>query len=119
MIEKRASSWCSRVTVGTKRDGTPRFCVVYRHTTNVFLVRESWSILDIESRIHSAGDTHFILVFDVHLESQQLPIKHADVPRTACLTAKGICFCTLTIQSRQCSVVLRLLCGQNLLSIRS
>ena len=73
----------------TKKDGSPRFCIDYRSTLNKFLVKESWPLPDIESRINSVGGARFISVLDVHSAYHQLPINEGDIPKTAFLTTKG------------------------------
>ena len=45
-----------------KADGPPRFCVDYRTTVNKFLVRETWPMPDIESRIDTVGGANVISV---------------------------------------------------------
>ena len=89
IVEKRASPWSSPTTVVTKRSGEPRFCIDYRGTINKSLVKESWPIPDIESRIDSVGGARFISVLDLQSAYHQLKIKDDDVPKTAFSTTKG------------------------------
>ena len=65
IIEKRPSEWGPPVCIVAKANGSPRFCVDYRTTINKFLVRETWPMPDIESRIDTVGGANFITVYDV------------------------------------------------------
>ena len=65
IVEKKPSEWGSPVCIVAIADGSPRFCVDYRTTTNKFLVRETWPMPDIESHIDAVGGANFITVCDV------------------------------------------------------
>ena len=100
IIENNPSAWGSTVcivakaggsTVCTvaKAGGSPRFCVNYRNTINIFLVREIWPMPDIESHIDTVGVTECITVCDVQSAYWQIPIKKKYCHKTAFVTSKG------------------------------
>ena len=49
IIEKRPSSWGSPCTIVAKSNGSPRFCVEYRHTLDRRIIRKSWPMPNLES----------------------------------------------------------------------
>ena len=65
IIEKSPSAWGSLVCILAKADGSLRFYVDHRNTSNKFLVRETWPMPDIESHIDTVGGAKFITVCDV------------------------------------------------------
>ena len=93
IIEERTSAWGSPVTIVSKADGSPRFCVDYRNTLNRHLVRKTWPMPNLETHLDSVGGAKFITVADVHGTFHQLPVADADIESTAFVTAKGkYCF---------------------------
>ena len=44
VIKERPSPWGSPCTLVAKKNGSPRFCVDYRHTLNRHIVRNSWPL---------------------------------------------------------------------------
>ena len=92
-IEERTSAWGSPVTIVSKADGSPRFCVDYSNTPNRHLVRKTWPMANIETHLDSVGGAKFITVADVQSVFHQLPVADADIESTAFVTAKGkYCF---------------------------
>ena len=89
IVENKPSKWGSPVCIVAKADGSPRFCVDYRTTINKFLVRETWSMPDIESRIDTVGGVNLITVCDVQSAYWQIPIAKKDCHKTASVTSKG------------------------------
>ena len=89
IIEKSPSAWGSRVCIVAKADSAPRFCIDYRSTINKFLVRETWSMPDIESHIDTVGVAKFITVWDVQSAYRQKPIAKKDCHKTVFVTSKG------------------------------
>ena len=65
IIEQRPSPWGSPVTIVTKADGSPRFCVDYRSTNNEHLVRKTRPVHDIEAHIDTVGGAQYVTVGDV------------------------------------------------------
>ena len=65
IIEGRPSAWGSPVTVVSKADGSPRFCVDYRNTLNRQLIRKTWPMPNIETHLDAVGRAKFITVADV------------------------------------------------------
>ena len=65
IVEKIPSAWASPVCIVAKADGTPRFCVDYRTHINTFLIRETWSMPDIESHIDIVDGAKFITECDI------------------------------------------------------
>ena len=89
IVKKKPSEWGSSVCIVAKADGSPRFCVDYRTTINKFLVRETWPMPDIESRIDTVGGANFITVYDVQSAYWQIPIAKKDCHKTAFVASKG------------------------------
>ena len=90
IIEQRASPWGSAVTIVTKADGTPRFCVDYRSTLNKSLVRKSWPMPQMESHIDTVAGAKYLSVFDVRNAFFQVPIRdRREQAKTAFVTSKG------------------------------
>ena len=93
IIQERTSAWGSPVTIVSKADGSPRFCVDYHNTLNRHLVRKTWPMPNIETHLHSVGGAKFITVADVQSAFHQLPVADSDIESTAFVTAKGkYCF---------------------------
>ena len=89
IVEKKLSEWGSPVCTVAKADGSPRICVDYRTTINKFLVRETWSMPDIESYIDTVGGANFITVCVVQSAYWQIPIAKKDCHKTAFVTSRG------------------------------
>ena len=89
IIEKSSSAWGSLVCIVAKADRSLRFYVDYRNTSNKFLVRETWPMLDIESHIDTTvGGAKFITVCDVQSAYWQIPIAKKYCHKTAFVTSK-------------------------------
>ena len=89
IVEKNPSAWASPVCIVAKADGTPRFCVDYRTTTNKFLIRETWPMPDIESHVDTVGGAKFIIECDIQIAYWQIPIAKKDCHKIAFVTSKG------------------------------
>ena len=89
IIEERTSAWGSPVTIVSKADGSPWFCVDYRYTLNRHLIRKTWPIPNIETHLDAVGGAKFITVADVQSAFHQLPVADSDVESTAFVSAKG------------------------------
>ena len=89
MIEERTSAWGSPVTIVSKADGSPWFCVDYRYTLNRHLIRKTWPIPNIETHLDAVGGAKFITVADVQSAFHQLPVADSNVESTVFVTAKG------------------------------
>ena len=83
IFEERTSAWGSPVTIVSKADGSPRFCVDYRHTLNRHLVRKTWPMPNIDTHLDAVGGAKFITVADVQSAFHQLPVAEADIESTA------------------------------------
>ena len=93
IIEERTSAWGSPVSIVSKADGSPRFCVDYRNTLNRHLVRKTWPMPNIETHLDTVGGAKFITVADVQSDFHQLPVADSDIESTAFVTSKGkYCF---------------------------
>ena len=93
IIEKRPSPWGSPVTIVAKKNGSPRFCVDYRHTLNRHIVRKSWPLPHLETCVDSVGTAAFISVADILSAFCQLPVAEDHVERTAFVKPTGkYCF---------------------------
>ena len=55
IIEERPSPWGSPCTLVAKKNGSPRFCVDYRHTLNRHIVRKSWPLPNLDSCLDAVG----------------------------------------------------------------
>ena len=64
IIEGRPSPWGSPCTLVAK-NGSPRFCVDYRHTLNRHIVRKSWPLPNLDSCLDAVGGVKFISRADV------------------------------------------------------
>ena len=89
IIEKSPSAWGSPVCIVAKANGSPRFCVDYRIAINKFLVREVWSMPDIESHIDTVGGAKFITVCDVQSAYRKIPVAKKDCHKTTFVTSKS------------------------------
>ena len=67
IIEERPSPWGSPCTLVAKKNGSPRFCVEYRHTLNRHIVRKSWPPPNLDSCLDAVGGVKFISTADVLL----------------------------------------------------
>ena len=57
IIEERPSPWGSPCTLVAKENGSPRFCVDYRHTLNRHIVRKSWPLPNLDSCLESEASS--------------------------------------------------------------
>ena len=93
IIEERTSSWGSPCCIVARPDGTPRFCVDYRHTLNRHIIRKSWPMLNAADHLDAVGGAKYISVCDILSAFHQLPVATADVEATAFTTQRGkYCF---------------------------
>ena len=89
-IEERPSPWGSPCTIIAKSDGSPRFCVDYRHTLNRHIIRKSWPMPNFESCLDAVGDALYISVADILSAFWHLPMaERAHVDRTTVVTLRG------------------------------
>ena len=65
IIEERPCPWGSQCTLVAKKNGSPRFCVDYRHTLNRHNVRKSWPLPNLDSCLDAVGGVKFISRADV------------------------------------------------------
>ena len=93
IIEERPSPWGSPCTFVAKKNGSPRFCVDYRHTLNRHIVRKSWPLPNLDSCLDAVGGVKFISTADVLSAFWQLPVAEEHIDRTAFVTPTGkFCF---------------------------
>ena len=93
IIEKRPSPWGSPCTIVAKSNGSPRFCVDYRHTLNRNIIRKTWPMPNLESCLDAVGDALYITVADILSAFWQIPVAEEHVDRTAFVTQNGkYCF---------------------------
>ena len=92
IIEERPSPWGSPCTLVAKKNGSPRFCVDYRHTLNGHIVRKSWPLPNLDSCLDAVGGVKFISTADVLSAFWQLPAAEEHIDRTAFVTPTGM-FC--------------------------
>ena len=84
IIEERPRPWGSPCTLVAKKNGSPRFCVDYRHTLNRNIVRKSWPLPNLDSCLDAVGGVKFISTADVLSAFWQLrahrpdSIRHSD-----------------------------------------
>ena len=89
IIEKWLSPWGSPCTVVAKSNGSPRFCVDFRHTLNRHIIRKTWPMPNLESCLDAVGDAIYITVADILSAFWQLPVDEEHVDRTAFVTPSG------------------------------
>ncbi|CAB1100197.1 unnamed protein product [Ectocarpus sp. CCAP 1310/34] len=89
IIEKRPSAWGRPCTLIAKKNGSPRFCVDYRHTLNRHIVRKTWPMPDLESCLDAVGQALYIIVADILSAFWQIPVAEEHVDRTAFVTPTG------------------------------
>ena len=89
IIEERPSPWGSPCTIVAKSNGSPRFCVDYRHTLNRHIIRKSWPMPNLESCLDAVGDALYISVTDVLSAFWQLPVAEGHVDHSAFVTPRG------------------------------
>ena len=87
IIGNNPSAWGSTVRIIANADGSPRFCVDYRTTTNKLFVRETWLMPDIKSHIDTVGRAKFT-VCGVQSASWQIPIAKKNCHRMAFVSSK-------------------------------
>ena len=84
IIEQRSSSWRSPCTLVAKSNGSPRFCVDYRH-----IFRKCCPMPNLESCLDAVGKTLHISVTDILSAFWQLPMPEEHVDRTASIIPSG------------------------------
>ena len=89
ITEERPSPWGSPCTIVAKSNGSPRFCVDYRHTLNRHIIRKSWPMPNLESCLNAVGDALCISVAHILSAFWQLPVAEGHVDRTAFVTPRG------------------------------
>ena len=78
---------------GGKGNGSPRFCVDYRHTLNRYIVGKIWSLPNLDSCLDAVGGVKIISTADVLSTFWQLPVEEEHIDRTASVTPAGkFCF---------------------------
>ncbi|CAB1098409.1 unnamed protein product [Ectocarpus sp. CCAP 1310/34] len=93
ITEKRPSPWGSPCTIVAKSNGSPRFCIDYRHTLNRNIIRKTCPMPNLESCLDAVGDALYITVADILSAFWQIPVAEEHVDRTAFVTHNGkYCF---------------------------
>ncbi|CAB1100355.1 unnamed protein product [Ectocarpus sp. CCAP 1310/34] len=93
IIEKRPSPWGSPCTIVAKSNGSPRFCIDYRHTLNRNIIRKTCPMPNLESCLDAVGDALYITVADILSAFWQIPVAEEHVDRIAFVTHNGkYCF---------------------------
>jgi hypothetical protein len=89
IIEISDISWSAPVVLIRKKDGTWRFCVVYRKLNSVTLrdVYPLPRIADVLSRLEGA---EFFSILDLQAGYHQIPVREEDRHKTAFITADGL-----------------------------
>ena len=105
IIEERPNPWGSPCTIVAKSNGSPHFCVDYRHTLNRHIIRKSWPMPNMESCLDAVGDTVFCSVANILSAFWQLLVAEGHVNRTAFVTPRGkYCFKRMPFWSSECTV---------------
>ena len=92
-IEEPSNPRDGLCTIVAKSNGSPRFCVDYRHTLNHNIIRKSWPMPNLESCLHAVGDALYISVADILSAFWQLPVAEGHANCTAFVTPRGkYCF---------------------------
>ena len=93
IIEERPSPWGSPCTLVANKNGSPRFCVGYRHTLNRHAFCKSWPLPNLDFCLDAVGGVKFISTADVLSGVWQLPVAEEHIHRTAFVTPTGkFCF---------------------------
>ena len=87
--EERPSPWGSPCTIVAKSNGSPRFCVDYRHTPKRHIIHKSWPMPNLKSCLDAVGDALYISVADIVSAFWQLPVAEGHIDRTAFVTPRG------------------------------
>jgi len=82
VIEPSQSEWASLVVLIPKPDGSPRFCIYYRHL-NERTVRDSYPLPRMDECIDSFGDAWFFSTLDCNAGYWQIPLADEDKLNTA------------------------------------
>lgn len=89
IIEKRPSQRGSPCTIVAEKNGTPHFCVDYRHTINRHIVRKSWPMPNLKSCLDAVGEALYISVCDILSGFWRIPVAEEHIDRTAFVTLHG------------------------------
>ena len=76
-----------------KPDGSPRFCIDYRHL-NERTVRDSYPLPQMDDCLDSLGDAQFSSTLDCNAGYWQIPLAEEDKPKTEFTYHCGTYQCT-------------------------
>jgi len=93
VIEPSQSEWTSPVALFPKPDGSPRFCIDYRHL-NERTVRDSYPLPRIDDCLDSLVDAQFFSTLDCNAGYWRIPLAVEDKRKTAFTCHCGPCQCT-------------------------
>ena len=94
MLETKAvrpskSPWASPIVLVPKKDGTTRFCVDYRRLNSVTR-KNSFPLPRISDVLESFSGKKYFSTLDAASGYWQIPIKEADIPKTAFTCTEGL-----------------------------
>lgn len=89
LVEQRPSPWRSPVTIVVSADGTPRFCVYYRSTIDKHMVRQTWSMRNLEASLETKSGPRYFTVCDIQNAYHQISAAESEIEKAAFVTKKG------------------------------
>ena len=89
VIEPSNSPWASPIVLGTKKDGTTRFCVDYRRLNDV-TVKDVYSLPRVDECLDALAGSEWFSCMDLNSGFWQIMVEPEDQMRTAFATSQGL-----------------------------
>ncbi len=89
IIRPSNSPWASPVVLVLKKDGNVRFCTDYRKL-NAITRKDSYPLPRIQETIDVIGKAKWFSTIDFCSGFWQIPVREADIPKTAFITRDGL-----------------------------
>ena len=88
-IRPSTSPWASPIVLVRKKNGKVRPCVDYRRLNNV-TKRDAFPLPRIQDCLDSVSGAKYFTTLDITSAYNQIPVKAADIPKTAFVTKYGL-----------------------------
>ena len=88
VIRDSVSPWASPTVLIAKKDGGVRLCVDYRHV-NQLVKPDAFPLPRIQDCLDSVAGSNLFSTFDLTSRYFQIPVKEADIPKTAFVCKYG------------------------------